>query len=71
MTQAQAVKLVMDCLKVLFYRDARSLNKVSIHQESNHSLCLLSYDDCYHGHIRYQAINWFWSILILNDFRLH
>lgn len=28
MTQAQAVKVLMDALKVLYYRDARSLNKV-------------------------------------------
>ena len=28
MTQEQAVKLIEKCLKVLFYRDARSLNRV-------------------------------------------
>ncbi|XP_065062068.1 proteasome subunit beta type-4-like [Rhopilema esculentum] len=30
MSQAEAVKLLMDCLKVLYYRDARSLNKFEV-----------------------------------------
>lgn len=30
MTQAEAVKLIFDCLRVLFYRDARSINKFEV-----------------------------------------
>lgn len=30
LTQVEAVKLLQDCLKVLFYRDARSINKYEI-----------------------------------------
>jgi 20S proteasome subunit beta 7 len=30
MTEAQARKVIEECLRVLFYRDARSLNRVTI-----------------------------------------
>jgi len=30
LTKVEAVKLLMECLKILFYRDARSLNKVRL-----------------------------------------
>jgi 20S proteasome alpha/beta subunit len=38
LTEEEAVKIVRNCMKVLFYRDARSLNKVTLTAFSSASL---------------------------------
>lgn len=40
MTQEEAVQLIEKCLKVLFYRDARSLNRVRMQRFSIEAACL-------------------------------
>jgi 20S proteasome subunit beta 7 len=31
LTEEEAIKIIDDCMRVLFYRDARAMNKVSVH----------------------------------------
>ena len=50
LTEAEAEALIERCVRVLYYRDARSLNKVSYCGWISHALCykLTTCEDSFH-----------------------